>query len=254
VYAEEWFGQVGCCRPMRLPLACLVVAACDAGLPPPKPTVAVPAPLLIPVDAMTHDDDVVRPPTKDDLEQYTRDLPGSGTLVAAIETNQGTLHCDLLADKAPLAVANFIGLATGKKAWLDPQTNIVEHGKRFYDGLTFHRVIPEFMIQGGDPMGRGVGGPGYTFANEIAQGTAMEPGALAMANAGLGPNGSGTNGSQFFVMEGSRPDLVARHTIFGQCHELDVVKKIARVPRDEMDKPSTAVTITRVSFTRPMRR
>lgn len=189
----------------------------------------------------------VRKPTKDDLATYTKDLPGKGKLVATIETSMGAFHCELFGDKAPMTVANFIGLATGKKPWQNPKTGSVETGKPYFDGLTFHRVIPGFMIQGGDPTGTGTSGPGYAFQDEFADGTTMGPGALAMANAGKGPDGGGTNGSQFFIMEGSRPDLVGRHTIFGQCKEVDLVKKIAAVPTTN-DKPNSPVTIKKISF------
>jgi peptidyl-prolyl cis-trans isomerase A (cyclophilin A) len=169
-------------------------------------------------------DGSVRPPTPADLAEYTKDLPGTGTkLLARIETNLGTLTCELFPDKAPMTVANFIGLATGKKPWRGP--NGVQTNKPFYDGLIFHRVIPNFMIQGGDPTGSGHGNPGYRFGSELVDGLDMGPGTLAMANAG--PT---TNGSQFFVMEGSRPDLVGKHTIFGKCAELDVVAKITHTP------------------------
>jgi peptidyl-prolyl cis-trans isomerase A (cyclophilin A) len=229
---------------MRWLLVVSLLGACDAGVAPVTPpsghnTVVAMTPLV----------DEVRKPTKADFALYTQDLPGSGALVAAIETTQGTLHCELFGDKAPMTVANFVGLATGKKAWTDPRTRIVQR-KPFYDGLTFHRVIPDFMIQGGDPLGVGMGGPGYTFDDEYGAGLEMGPGALAMANAGRGPSNDGTNGSQFFIMEGSRPDLVGRHSIFGQCKELDVVAKIARVPRDANDKPTTPVTIIRISVGR----
>jgi len=110
-------------------------------------------------------------------------------------------------------------------------------------------VIPEFMIQGGDPQGIGVGGPGYTFDDEIWDGAHVGPGALAMANAGT-RDGGGTNGSQFFIMEGDRPDLDSKHTVFGACKELDVVKRIARVNTGENDKPVEPVTITKVTITR----
>lgn len=190
----------------------------------------------------------VRKPTKDDLAAYTKDIPGNGKLVATIETSMGAFHCELFGDKAPMTVANFVGLATGKKPWTNPKTGSVETGKPYFEGLTFHRVIPGFMIQGGDPTGTGAGGPGYSFQDEFADGSTMGPGALAMANAGKGPDGGGTNGSQFFIMEGSRPDLVGRHTIFGQCKEVDLVKKITGVPRGPDDKPNSPVTIQKVSL------
>ncbi len=113
--------------------------------------------------------------------------------------------------------------------------------KKFFDGLTFHRVIPTFMVQGGDPEGSGRGGPGYEFKNEVA-GLKMGPGALAMANAG--PD---TNGSQFFIMEGDHPDLESGYTNFGQCKELDVVTKITHTPTSPGDKPVTPVVIKSVS-------
>jgi len=181
--------------------------------------------------------ETVRPPRVEDLATYTKELPATGILVALIETPLGVLRCELFADKAPLTVANFVGLATGKKPWLDPKTQTTVHDKPFYDGLIFHRVIPGFMFQGGDPEGTGAGGPGYRFDDEIA-GLTMGPGALAMANAG--PK---TNGSQFFVMEGSRADLASKHTIFGQCKELGVITKIANTPTDITDRPVSPVTM-----------
>jgi peptidyl-prolyl cis-trans isomerase A (cyclophilin A) len=191
----------------------------------------------------------VRPPTAADLAEYTKDLPGSGTkLMAKIETSMGTFNCELYGDKAPMTVASFVGLATGKKPWMNPKTGNVERGKPFFEGITFHRVIPGFMIQGGDPLGQGIGGPGYNFNDEIWQGAHVVPGVLAMANAGI-RNGGGTNGSQFFIMEGERPDLDPKHTVFGKCNELDLVKKIASVPA-ESDKPLTPVTITKVTITK----
>jgi peptidyl-prolyl cis-trans isomerase A (cyclophilin A) len=178
----------------------------------------------------------VRAPTASDLATYTKGLPGSGDkLLARIETPLGTLNCELFPDKAPMTVANFVGLATGKKAWRGAIG--VETNKRFYEGLIFHRVIPGFMIQGGDPTGTGRGDPGYRFDSEIVPGLEMGPGALAMANAGLT-----TNGSQFFVMEGSRPDLVGKHTIFGKCAELDVVEKITHTPT-KGSRPNDPVTM-----------
>ena len=178
----------------------------------------------------------VRPPTAADLAVYTKDLPGTGAkLLARIETNLGTLNCELYADKAPMTVANFVGLATGKKAWRGPSG--VQTNKPFYEGLAFHRVIPGFMIQGGDPTDTGSGDPGYEFGSEFAAGQEMSPGTLAMANAG--PT---TNGSQFFVMEGARPDLVGKHTIFGKCAELDVVQKITHTASTG-SRPNEPVTM-----------
>lgn len=185
----------------------------------------------------------VRPPTAADLAAYTKDIPGNGPLTATIDTGLGTFHCELFTDKAPMTVANFVGLATGKKPWKNPNTGAVETGKPFYDGLIFHRVIPGFMIQGGDPLGQGVGGPGYEFDDEVNNGLVMKPGTLAMANAG-----PSTNGSQFFITEGAPAHLNNRHTIFGQCKEVDLVKKIEGVPRGPNDRPDTPVTIKKITF------
>ncbi|MGE0867726.1 MAG: peptidylprolyl isomerase [Kofleriaceae bacterium] len=198
-----------------------------------------------PTAAPTGDSAEVRPPTADDLATYTKDIPGNGKLMAKIETSMGTFNCELYADKAPMTVANFVGLATGKKPWLNPNGGKVETGKPFYDGLTFHRVIPGFMIQGGDPEGRGTGGPGYNFGDETSTGLTMKPGVLAMANAG-----PGTNGSQFFITESGPEWLNGKHTIFGQCAEVDLVKKITGVPRGPQDKPNTPVTINKITFSK----
>ena len=190
-------------------------------------------------------DDNVRPPTADDLAAYTQDIAGSGPLTAAIDTSMGTFHCELFGDKSPMTVANFVGLATGKKAWLNPKTGSVEKGKPFYDGLMFHRVIPRFMIQGGDPLGVGSGGPGYQFADEVDNGLTMKPGTLAMANAG--PR---TNGSQFFITEIGPNWLNGKHTVFGQCKEVDLVKAISAVAKGPGDRPTSPITITKITFSK----
>ena len=146
---------------------------------------------------------------------------------AIIETSMGTIELELFPDKAPVTVENFVGLAKGTKEFTDLETG-KKTKRKFYDGLTFHRVIPEFMIQGGCPLGTGTGGPGYTFKDETDNGLKFnKPGLLAMANAG--PN---TNGSQFFITEVNTPWLNGHHTIFGQVvsnKDLEIVKKIARV-------------------------
>ena len=184
-------------------------------------------------------DNSVRQPVAADLAEYTKSLPGKGTkLFAKIETSKGVINCELFADKAPMTVANFVGLATGKKAWKNPKTGSVEIGKPFFDDLTFHRVIPEFMIQGGDPLGVGSGGPGYQFGDEFLPDVKMEPGTLAMAN-----SGPATNGSQFFITEIAPEWLNGKHTVFGKCKELELVKQIARVPQDAQNKPDTPITM-----------
>ncbi|MBL0219740.1 MAG: peptidylprolyl isomerase [Myxococcales bacterium] len=192
---------------------------------PPGPSAAVRAEIKAPVAA--------------DLEKYTKGIAGKGELIATIKTSVGTVRCQLLPAKAPITVANFVGLATGKKSWLDPKTNKVQKNKPYYDGSIFHRVIPDFMIQGGDPTGTGMGGPGYQFGDETSPDVKMAPGVLAMANAG-----PGTNGSQFFITEGSPSYLDGKHTIFGTCKPLDVVGKIARVKHDANDRPETALKMT----------
>lgn len=172
---------------------------------------------------------------------------------AVIDTSMGRLTCKLYDKQAPVTVANFIGLAEGTKDWTDDKTMQKVHGRRYYDGTTFHRVIPNFMIQGGDRTGTGMGDPGYFFQDEIDPSlTFDEPGRLAMANSGPGPTGGGTNGSQFFITETAVPELNGKHTIFGQCdaHSVLLVASIARVPRDQNDKPLTPVTVNRITIVR----
>ena len=169
-----------------------------------------------------------------------------GDLYAILETTLGTLEIRLFEKESPKTVENFVGLATGQKAWQNPNTGQPEN-RPFYDGLVFHRVIPDFMIQGGCPLGEGYGGPGYKFEDEFQSGlTFSRPGLLAMANSG--PN---TNGSQFFITDAPTPHLNNHHTIFGEVVSgLDVVKKIARVPTGPKDKPITPVVMNRVSIVR----
>lgn len=165
---------------------------------------------------------------------------------AVFDTSMGRLTCRLFQKEAPTTVANFIGLANGTKDWTNPDTRAKQHGVALYNGTTFHRVIPGFMIQGGDPLGNGMGGPDYAFADEIVPGLTFDvPGRLAMANSG--PN---TNGSQFFITETPQPSLDGSYSIFGQCDEstVTVVKAIARVERDGNDKPLTPVTLNTVTI------
>lgn len=178
-------------------------------------------------------------------------VPTGPTVV--MDTTQGRLTCKLFEKEAPITVANFIGLADGTKDWTDPKTLKKVHHQPFYNGTTFHRVIPGFMIQGGDKLGTGMGDPGYFFQDEIDPDLTFDTaGKLAMANSGPGPSGGGTNGSQFFITEEPVPQLNGRHTIFGQCdtHSVLLVATIARVERDEMDKPKTPVVINRVTIVR----
>jgi peptidyl-prolyl cis-trans isomerase A (cyclophilin A) len=165
---------------------------------------------------------------------------------AVMDTSMGRITCQFYEKQAPLAVANFVGLATGTKDWTDPATRKVQHRKPLFNGTTFHRVIPEFMIQGGDPTGTGMGDPGYAFNDEVDPNLNFDrPGRLAMANSG--PN---TNGSQFFVTEAASDSLNGHYTLFGQCNDasVQVVKAIARVPRNSDDKPLTPVVLQKVTI------
>ena len=179
--------------------------------------------------------------------------PGAGARAATptgptaiIDTTVGKLKCELFPDKAPIGVANFMGLANGTKDWKSPVTGAKKHGVPLYDGTIFHRVIPDFMIQGGDPAGTGEGDPGYVFKNETSPLLKFDrPGRLAYANAG-----PGTNGSQFFITEAAYPSLNGGYTIFGQCDSaaVELVKQIARMGRDSNDRPHRPVKINHISI------
>ncbi len=173
-------------------------------------------------------------------------VPTGPTVV--FDTTMGRMTCKLFSVESPVAVANFVGLAEGTKAWTDPDTHEKVTGKPFYDGTTFHRVIPNFMIQGGDRLGDGSGDAGYFFDNENTPNLKFDvPGRLAMANAGVN-----TNGTQFFITEQAVPQLDGGYTIFGQCDAQSVVLEsaIARVERNSSDKPVTPVMINKVSIVR----
>jgi peptidyl-prolyl cis-trans isomerase A (cyclophilin A) len=164
---------------------------------------------------------------------------------AVIHTTVGDLHCTLFPKVAPIGVQNFIGLANGTKDWTSPVSHAKKHGVALYDGTIFHRVIPEFMIQGGDPKGDGTGDPGYAFKNETSPTVTFDrPGRMAYANAG--PD---TNGSQFFITELPYPSLNGKYTIFGQCDDaaVELVKKIARMATDG-ETPLRPVKITHIEI------
>ncbi len=170
-----------------------------------------------------------------------------GNYTATIETSLGNIEIELFPQQAPLAVGNFVGLAQGTQPWKNPKTGEIEHGKPLYNGTIFHRVIPGFMIQGGDPLGTGTGDPGYQFANEIVPGLGFDrAGRVGMANAG--PN---TNGCQFFITTGPQPHLNGGYTVFGQVTKgQSVVDAISNVPRNRQDRPLTPVVIKTISIQR----
>jgi len=168
------------------------------------------------------------------------------SLTATIKTSAGTVVVRLLPDHAPKTVRNFVELAEGSREWTDPRTRKTG-ASRLYDGTIFHRVIPDFMIQGGDPLGTGTGGPGYKFADEIHPDLAFDrPYLLAMANAG-----PGTNGSQFFITTVPTPWLTGKHTIFGEVVSgREVVDAISKVPTGRSDRPVNDVVLESVQIDR----
>ena len=180
------------------------------------------------------------------LAEKTKKGKKMNPIFAELDTTLGKIKIKLHSDKAPQTVSNFVGLAEGTKEFVDTKTG-GKVKRPFYDGIVFHRVIPEFMIQTGDPKGNGTGGPGYTFRDEFhPELKHNKPGILSMANAG--PN---TNGSQFFITEKSTSWLDGKHSVFGEVVEgLDVVKKIARVQRDNQDRPTKDVIIKKVTIIR----
>jgi len=174
------------------------------------------------------------------------------SIFATLHTNMGAIRLELFPYHAPKTVGNFVGLAEGTQQYVDPRTG-APGGGPYYDGVIFHRVIPNFMIQGGDPTGTGRGGPGYNFNDEIHPELVFNrPYLLAMANAGKRPDGSGTNGSQFFITVSPTPHLNMKHTIFGEVADQqsrDVVDAIART-RTAQDRPLQDVVIERVVIER----
>jgi len=179
---------------------------------------------------------------KFDLAEATKGLKGSGALTATIDTSNGPVTCKLYDDKAPNTVANFIGLARGLRPWKDHADWVKRPA---YDGTTFHRIIPGFMIQGGDPLGNGMGEPGYVIKDEIWPGAKHDrAGLLCMAN-----RGHDTNGQQFFITDATAAHLDGNYTIFGECTPEQTVHAIAAVPRNG-EKPVTPVTIKDVTIAR----
>ncbi len=175
-----------------------------------------------------------------------KEAAAAGPLYATLTTSMGDILVRLFEDKAPKTVENFVGLATGAKEWTDPKTGEKVH-RPLYNGTIFHRVIPGFMIQGGDPLGRGTGGPGYRFADEFSPELRHnKAGILSMANAG--PN---TNGSQFFITLAPTPHLDNHHSVFGEVVKgQDVAEAIANVPRDPRERPLKDVVLKEVVISR----
>ena len=173
-------------------------------------------------------------------------------LHATLHTNHGDVRIELFPDHAPKTVRNFVELAEGTKEWTDPHTK-TRSKARLYDGTVFHRIIPGFMIQGGDPLGQGIGGPGYKFDDEIhPELTFQRPYILAMANSGT-QGGRGTNGSQFFITVAPTPWLQAKHTIFGEVADeqsRSVIEKLAAVPTKAGDRPVEDVVLESVTIDR----
>jgi len=162
---------------------------------------------------------------------------------ATLQTNHGDITVELFEERAPNTVGNFIGLATGSKEWTDPETGDTVKNEPLYDDVLFHRVIDDFMIQGGDPTGTGRGGPGYEFDDEFHDElTHDSAGILSMANSG--PN---TNGSQFFITLDATPHLDGKHSVFGEVTDgMDVVEEIGSVPTGRNDKPREDVVLESV--------
>ncbi len=183
-----------------------------------------------------------------DLHEFQGDCFVAEELYATIKTNQGDIEVQLFPDHAPKTVRNFVELAEGGREWTDPRTK-KQTTEPLYDGTKLHRVISNFMIQGGDPLGTGTGGPGYQFKDEIhPELTFNRPYLLAMANAG-----PGTNGSQFFVTVAATSWLTGKHTIFGEVSSADgrkVVDTIAALPTDEQDRPQQDVVVESISVER----
>ncbi len=222
-------------RPGAFLLFSTLSAVAQTATPPQTPPAQTPPPITV---TQLPDSPVSQlPPVVD---------PTGPTVV--LDTSMGRMTCKLFDKQAPVTVANFIGLAEGTKTWTDPVSHEKMTNKPLYNGTTFHRVIPGFMIQGGDPTATGTGDPGYMFADEFDPNLNFDvPGRMAMAN-----SGPATNGSQFFITDAPTPHLNQKHTIFGQCDEpsRSVVSAIANVQRDPDDKPLQPVTLNKVTVVR----
>lgn len=163
---------------------------------------------------------------------------------ATIHTNRGDIEIELYAERAPTTVENFVGLATGEKSWTDPETDETVDGEPLYDDILFHRIIDDFMIQTGDPLGTGRGGPGYTFADEFHPELRHDgPGVVSMAN-----RGPDTNGSQFFITLAATPHLDDKHAVFGRVSDgMAIVEEIGSVDTDQNDKPLDDIVLESIT-------
>lgn len=226
-----------------LAAALLATGGCDSGQRVEDPTPAdEESPRSTSVETDSTDEPSVQPqpldratrrPGPDDLERFTRDLGTEGALVARLTTTHGILECRLFERHAPTTVANFVGLARGLKAFVDPGSGDPVSGVRYYDDNEFHRVIPDMLVQTGDPTGRGYGGPGYTLPAESSDQLSHDgPGVLSMAR-----HEDEISGSQFFITERPLPELDGDHPIFGHCQPLEVVKRISHVPTTALGRP-----------------
>ncbi|MDZ7731375.1 MAG: peptidylprolyl isomerase [Natrialbaceae archaeon] len=178
-------------------------------------------------------------------EPAADDESGDGQLTATLQTSEGAIAIDLHADRTPKTVENFVGLATGERTWTHPGTGETMEDEPLYEDVLFHRVISDFMIQTGDPLGTGRGGPGYTFEDEFHPDLGHDgPGVVSMAN-----RGPDTNGSQFFITLAAQPHLDGRHTVFGRVTEgMSVVETIGQVPTDGADRPVEDVLLESVTI------
>lgn len=185
------------------------------------------------------------PPAAAPEGRWTKRAAAGDDIYATFETNVGSFTVRLFPKETPQTVQNFVGLASGEREWKNPATGEMKRGVPLYDGTTFHRVIDGFMIQGGDPLGNGTGGPGYKFADETQTGRTFDKvGLLAMAN-----SGPDTNGSQFFVTTSTPQWLNGKHTIFGEVVKgYEVVDGISKMPRGPMDRPAQTVTVKKVEL------
>jgi peptidyl-prolyl cis-trans isomerase A (cyclophilin A) len=229
-------------------LALLATTACEPQTPKqqPKPTPTNNTPTTPPITPKQANPN--QDPENGDftLEEALTGLSGSGTLTAKLSTSMGEISCTLHPEIAPNSVANFVGLARGTRPFYDLTTG-TWNKRPFYDGLTFHRVIPNFMIQTGDPRGTGREGPGYKIKDEFTDKILFDaPGRLAMAR----PPRPNSAGSQFFITEAPYPSLNKQYTIFGQCQNIEIVKQIARVETTPTDpsRPATPVTLEKVEI------